>query len=153
MKLLSPIAAWGYEHHMASESPAVKTVSPDASASLVDWASALDIMGGDTELLAEVLEAFLVEAPRQSQAIDRAVKAGDAAALHLAAHTLKSSLRYLGAKETQALAFRLEQAGRGNDLAEVALIAVEFGWNKSWSKRQPSGGGCAARRVESGECS
>ncbi len=111
---------------MASESPAVKTVSPDASASLVDWASALDIVGGDTGLLAEVLEAFLVEAPRQSQSIDHAVKAGDAASLHLAAHTLKSSLRYLGAKETQALAFRLEQAGRGNDLAEVAVIAAEL---------------------------
>jgi HPt (histidine-containing phosphotransfer) domain-containing protein len=54
------------------------------------------------------------------------VKAGDAAALHLAAHTLKSSLRYLGAKETQALAFRLEQAGRGNDIAEVAVIAAEL---------------------------
>lgn len=120
------IAAWGNEHHMASESPAFKSVPQDSPSSLVDWASALDIVGGDPGLLAEVLEAFLVEAPLQREAIDHAVRSGDAAALHLAAHTLKSSLRYLGAKGTQELALRLEQAGRANEVTEVAPIAEEL---------------------------
>ena len=111
---------------MASESPALQANSPGEPASLVDWALALDIVGGDAGVLSEVLEAFLVESPRQTQAIERAVQAGDAAALHLAAHTLKSSLRYLGAKESQELAFRLEQAGRANAVAESRAIATEL---------------------------
>jgi HPt (histidine-containing phosphotransfer) domain-containing protein len=97
---------------MARETPAVPSSSPPHSGSLVDWSLALDIVGGDAVLLAEVLDAFLVEAPRQCRAIELAVKSGDAAGLHLAAHTLKSSLRYLGAKDSQELAFQLEEAGR-----------------------------------------
>jgi len=97
---------------MARETPAVPSSSPPNAASLVDWSLALDIVGGDAVLLADVLEAFLVEAPRQTRAIEKAIHSGDAAALHLAAHTLKSSLRYLGAKESQDLAFQLEQASR-----------------------------------------
>ena len=56
------IAAWGNEHHMASESPAFKSVPQDSPSSLVDWASALDIVGGDPGLLAEVLEVALPDA-------------------------------------------------------------------------------------------
>lgn len=116
------------ENRMANESPAIPTTGFVQAKSLVDWSLALDIVGGDSGLLAEVLEAFLVEAPRQSQAIDRAVKAGDASALHLAAHTLKSSLRYLGAKDSQDLASRLEQAGRMGAIAkmEVEPLAAEL---------------------------
>jgi HPt (histidine-containing phosphotransfer) domain-containing protein len=104
---------------MARETPAVPISLPRDAASLVDWSVALDIVGGDAALLADVLEAFLVEAPRQSRAIEQAINAGDAAALHLAAHTLKSSLRYLGAKESQDLAYQLEQACRSGAVAKA----------------------------------
>ncbi|MFM7070789.1 MAG: Hpt domain-containing protein [Planctomycetota bacterium] len=113
---------------MASESPPIPSTEFAQATLLVDWSLALDIVGGDAGLLAEVLEAFLVEAPRQGQAIELAVKADDASALHLAAHTLKSSLRYLGAKDSQELASRLEQAGRTGAIAkmEVEPLAAEM---------------------------
>ena len=63
-------------------------------AGLVDWDVARDVVGGDSELLASVVEAFLQEAPQQMAAIYRAIDAADAKTLGRAAHTLKGSLRY-----------------------------------------------------------
>jgi HPt (histidine-containing phosphotransfer) domain-containing protein len=85
-----------------------------------DCSLAMDAVGGDRELLREVAAAFLEEGPRLLGDIERALERGDAAALKIAAHTLKSSLRLLGAKRAYDQTLRLEQMGRDNDLSQAA---------------------------------
>lgn len=75
---------------------------------LVDWDVALESVGGDPELLLEVIEAFLIEGPQQLAAIHASLQAGDAKTLHRAAHTLKGSMRYFGARQLFDTALQLE---------------------------------------------
>ena len=91
---------------------------------LVDWKVAEDVVGGDAELLLQVVDAFLQEAPQQMRALASAVAANDAPTVRRAAHTLKGSLRYFGVRSAFDLALQLEQAGQKNEL-RAAPAAVE----------------------------
>jgi two-component system sensor histidine kinase/response regulator len=56
-----------------------------------DYDSALDRMDGDAQLFAELARIFIDDCPRQLQAIESAIIAGDAVRLHAAAHELKGA--------------------------------------------------------------
>jgi HPt (histidine-containing phosphotransfer) domain-containing protein len=73
---------------------------------------ALDRVGGDEELLEEIVGLFLGEYPGLLEQIQSAVSLGDAQALHRSAHTLKGSLAALGAEAAQQQAHELEISGR-----------------------------------------
>ncbi len=96
-------------------------------AEVVDWQVALRTVGGDHELLHEVVEMFLVESPRLMAAMKDAVGSSDATALVQPAHTLKTSLGYFGIQNGFELALQLEKMGRASDLSGVAepLAALE----------------------------
>ncbi len=77
-------------------------------------------LDGNDDLMAELAQLFLDDAPRLIQAIHEAVASGDAARLESAAHALKGSASTLGANgltsfarklEMQARAMRLEGSG------------------------------------------
>ena len=99
------------------------------SAAIVDWPDALEAMKGDRDLLKVVVEAFLEEAPTLLTTITEAIAGKDAAALRVAAHSLKGSMRYFGAEQPSAHAYELEKMGRDNNLdgAEAALADLERG--------------------------
>jgi HPt (histidine-containing phosphotransfer) domain-containing protein len=82
----------------------------------------LQTVAGDRDLLREVAEAFLEEAPRLLDELRTAVAADDAEGLQRAAHTLKSSLRYLGAAELFEQAFLLETCGREGRAPEADFV-------------------------------
>ena len=82
---------------------------------IIDEAT-LERVGGDAELLAEVSQLFIEDAPRQLQAIRDALNRQDAAALHRAAHTLKGSASNFGAARLVEEAYALEQIGRSGIL-------------------------------------
>ena len=84
-------------------------------ASALDVAAALQYVGDDRDLLAELLTVFIEEAPGHLQALRRAVER-DPAALMIAAHTLKGSLGVLGAASATALAEQLERLGHAGSL-------------------------------------
>ncbi len=96
--------------------------SSDPSA-IVDWLEALETMKGDRDLLKVVVEAFLEEAPTLLTTITEAVASKDPAALRVAAHSLKGSMRYFGAEKPSACAYELEKMGRDGHFkgAEAAL--------------------------------
>jgi signal transduction histidine kinase/CheY-like chemotaxis protein/HPt (histidine-containing phosphotransfer) domain-containing protein len=73
---------------------------------------ALRNVGGDDAILAEMVELFATECPKQMAAIAAANEAGDRAALSRAAHTLKGSVSLFGAEQAKAAAQRLELIGR-----------------------------------------
>ena len=93
----------------------------------IDWAAALDRLQGDRELLAELVSVIRQEAPRLLAEVRQAVETGDAAALKLAAHTLKGSLASFAAADAVEAAKRLELMGKQNDMAAApeALAALE----------------------------
>ena len=77
---------------------------------------ALDRVGGDEELLREVLAIFLTEYPELVGKLEQAVERGDAVLLERSAHTLKGSLSTIGAEIAAHNAFLLEVMGRAGQL-------------------------------------
>jgi CheY-like chemotaxis protein len=94
---------------------------------LVDREAVLSRVGGDPVLLGEVVDLFLRDSAELVNEMREAVKAGDAARLTRAAHTLKGTAANLGAESVRELALKLEQMGGAGDAAEISktLGAVE----------------------------
>jgi two-component system, sensor histidine kinase and response regulator len=106
--------------------PAPETPAPASPAALAgfDLATALDHADGDRELLDELLIIFAQDAPGQMDAIRRAIDRGDAPELMRGAHTLKGSLRVLGATTAASVAQDLEARGRVGDMSGVCDVAA-----------------------------
>ncbi len=80
---------------------------------------ALEFVGGDAELLRQLMELFL---QRNGELLDRvgaAVAGRDAAALHEAAHAYKGALNHFAALAARDKALALENAGRSGDLGHA----------------------------------
>jgi HPt (histidine-containing phosphotransfer) domain-containing protein len=89
--------------------------------------AALDRVGGDEELLREVVELFLVEHPHLMRDVEDAVQHKDAARLERAAHTLKGSLSTIGAEGAARAALQLEIAGRSGQIDGVGPQLEQLG--------------------------
>ena len=100
---------------------------PAAEPELLDIEAALACMGGDATILADIAALFLEDYPKTLEEIQAAVADGNALALNRAAHTLKGSLGYLGARAAEARARELETMSGKGDLyaAPEALAALE----------------------------
>lgn len=85
----------------------------------VDWPKALRAVGGDRDLLKNVIQAFLHEAPRLIQQIRAALESRDTKTLMRAAHTIKGSLRFLGSPQACDLALRLEEMSQAGQLTDA----------------------------------
>jgi PAS domain S-box-containing protein len=104
------------------------SAGPPTAASL-DWGEALDRVGGDRQLLAELAGLFLREHPKWMAAIGAAIERGEADKLQRSAHALKGALGSVGAREAFAVALRLETLARQGELCGAeqawALLARE----------------------------
>jgi signal transduction histidine kinase/CheY-like chemotaxis protein/HPt (histidine-containing phosphotransfer) domain-containing protein len=100
------------------DSAAPSAVAPSGEPG-VDWSEALSMADGDRDTLRLVVEAALEECPRDVAAIRQAVATGDAAALRLAAHTLKGSVRCFGETKVFEYALFLERMGQGGNLEQA----------------------------------
>jgi PAS domain S-box-containing protein len=83
----------------------------------LDRRALLGSVGGDAELLAEVVTVFRADSARLLEEIGAALERDDARALERAAHTLKGSVRFFGAAAAAEAALGLERMGRSGDLA------------------------------------
>src|SRR5262249_17330370 len=81
----------------------------------------------DEDLTRYTADMFLGNCPRWLGDIRKAIEAGDAKQLHLAAHSLKGAIGHFTDAEPHRLAFDLEQLGKRNEMAEAAstLPALE----------------------------
>lgn len=93
----------------------------------LDWQGALDQVGGNEAILAELAGLFVTEYARLLEEMKRAIGHGDSALLRRAAHTLKGSAAVFLANSTVEAALRLENMAREGDLADAneALAALE----------------------------
>jgi PAS domain S-box-containing protein len=79
---------------------------------------------GDEELMIEVIAEFLVDTPRQIAALRMLIDLKDAKGAGLKAHLMKGAASNVGGEAMRAVAYELEQAGKGGDL-EVLAAGVE----------------------------
>ncbi len=87
---------------------------------LIDWESALEAVGGDQNLLADIVAAYCREAPRQWDLLVVAVQNSDAVAARRAAHTLKGNSRYFGARQLVELAQSIEERAQRGELSMLS---------------------------------
>jgi two-component system, sensor histidine kinase and response regulator len=92
----------------------------------LDESLALSRVGGDVELLKEVVELFLDDYPSTFEKIKAAVASRNATALEHAAHSLKGSVSTFGASRAFEAAFTLEKQGRSGDLADAQESLVQL---------------------------
>ena len=85
-----------------------------------DRAGMLARLMDDEDLARVVAEGFLADAPKQVEALRDALGAGDGPAASRQAHTLKGASAAVGGEALRAVAFEMEQAANGGDLAAVA---------------------------------
>ena len=98
-------------------------------------------LGGDEELLEQLIRMYAEDEPRLVADIDSAIATTDAEALHNAAHALKGAVANFCATRAQASAQKLEHLGREKNMAaapaacdelhrELAALREAFGLEK-----------------------
>jgi len=100
--------------------PELSTTGPEPPEGL-DECSALAHCGGDPLLLREVTQLFLDTAPAMLEQLASAAAAGDSRLVERHAHSFKSSLGHLGARQPMRLAADLESSARQFDAGGLAL--------------------------------
>jgi HPt (histidine-containing phosphotransfer) domain-containing protein len=90
----------------------------------------LESFGGDTDFLAEMLDTYFEDSPKQLAAMEAALAAGDAEQLRRAAHSLKSNSATFGAPAFSAQAKEIEMMAKEGDLrgaeTKVAALVAEY---------------------------
>ncbi|WGS47726.1 response regulator (plasmid) [Burkholderia sp. JSH-S8] len=107
---------------------AASAAPDDAAANVIDR-KALDALRalqrpGRPDVLTRIVDQFDLDAPRLIQGMHAAVAAGDADALRLASHTLKSSSANVGAHVLSARCREIEQLARAADVAAAAGLVA-----------------------------
>src|SRR2546430_13798137 len=92
----------------------------------IDLDAAREYAGDDEALLRELFAVFLEEARGQVAALGRAFHEGRAGEVMDLAHTLKGSLRLLGAPATALLAEQLELGGRNTQPEGLSPVGERF---------------------------
>ncbi len=92
--------------------------------SIIVWdeASALKHLEGDSNLLYEIIELYLMEGPKQLSALSRSQAEGNLLALANTAHTIKGSTALFYADTATACASLLEQTARSNQSADFQCM-------------------------------
>jgi CheY-like chemotaxis protein len=105
--------------------PAAASPADVRETTAFDSAAALNYVGGDRELLDELLTIFTQDAPIRLEAIRRALAAnGDSTELIREAHTLKGSLKVIGAMPAARLAQDLEEIARSGQRDDAGKTAA-----------------------------
>lgn len=92
----------------------------------VDLAVALRWLGGDQQLLRELVGIFVDDGPKRLEALRAAMAAADAQQLEQIAHSLKGSAAILGAVRLQESARALEEAARNGFADNNAHLVPEL---------------------------
>jgi two-component system sensor histidine kinase/response regulator len=103
------------------------TLRNEVNTSPVDFDAALQVVGGDRELLSEVVALFLKEdCPRRLRELREGIEHQDARAVSVGAHSIKGSALSFGGQALGAVAQRLEQMGREGNLTGADILLEEL---------------------------
>ncbi|TCW78908.1 hybrid sensor histidine kinase/response regulator [Burkholderia sp. SRS-46] len=117
---------------------AAANAAPEADANVIDR-KALDALRalqrpGRPDVLTRIIDQFNLDAPRLIGDMHAAVAAGDAVALKIAAHTLKSSSANVGARLLSVRCRQIEQFARAADIAAATTLVA--GTNTEFDRAQ-----------------
>ena len=109
--------------HTVSETGEVTTPGQVREAPpVLDRAGLLRRLGGDLELIGDVLVAFSADAPGHIAGLQRALDRSDAAAVRRIGHTLKGSAASVGAEALRAVAYQVELAGSDGEFHRIPKL-------------------------------
>ena len=86
----------------------------------------IERLGGDEELLRELVEIFVAESPKLLSQLREAVVSSNSEALMRAAHSIRGELSCLGAVAAANTAQTLESMGSNKGLAEASEVLTNF---------------------------
>src|SRR5579859_6993251 len=92
----------------------------------IKWPEIQARIGGNRELLGQIVAAFLIEGPQMIALLEQSIPAGNTAVVRRAAHTLKGSLLIFQAETLQELAENLETLGHEGKLERAPEALAEF---------------------------
>jgi CheY-like chemotaxis protein/HPt (histidine-containing phosphotransfer) domain-containing protein len=118
-------------HARVAPAPGGRAGRPGKTALVFNREELLDRLGGDRQVLREIVTMCLAECPRLTGNIRTALAAGSPHDVERAAHSLKGTMASIGANESQAAAARLETLARAGDLSSAektfAVLEQEMG--------------------------
>ena len=88
--------------------------------------SLLDMLEGGQEVLAEIINCYLLESPKIVAAIQTSITNEDADNLDKTAHNLKSSSASLGAMNLYQLCLQIELKGKSGNLEGVLELVSQL---------------------------
>jgi HPt (histidine-containing phosphotransfer) domain-containing protein len=91
----------------------------------MDVEQALQRLGNDDDLLRDIIQIYLEDAPGMVKKIHAAIEENDANSLQRAAHSLKGLASTLSAHEVVDVAYRLEHIAATRNLVDAAKTAAE----------------------------
>ncbi|GFK94897.1 Phosphotransferase RcsD [Fundidesulfovibrio magnetotacticus] len=91
-------------------------------ANLVDMAKLVERMEGDQDLINEVFDMFVEEAPARRVKFQAALAGQDAQAVVMLAHSLKGASGTLHCEPLRQACFELEHAARAADQEQVSAL-------------------------------
>ena len=104
-----------------------KPTSTDQPVRLVDWERAFDTVGGDQELLSDLIRVYLRDQDSMVGSIQAAIESKNLNELRLSAHSIKGALTHLGTREPARFAMRLEEmASKEEGFDEVEKVFASF---------------------------
>jgi HPt (histidine-containing phosphotransfer) domain-containing protein len=110
------------------QNPATGTQAKSKIQNLLDPAALetlLEVIGGEQELLVELIDSFLETAPPLLARLRQGVEQGNAAEVRAAAHILKATGNDFGATRLADLCQQLEERGKAGRLEEAAELAAQ----------------------------
>ena len=87
---------------------------------------ALQRLGDDVDLLRDIVQIYLEDAPAMVEKIHTAVSQADSNTLQRAAHSLKGLAATLSASEVVGVAARLEHMAAIRNLSEASKVVAEI---------------------------
>jgi HPt (histidine-containing phosphotransfer) domain-containing protein len=93
---------------------------------VLDLPRTLEKMGGDPELLREIMDFFVELVPQQIEDLAAAVQAGDVATVGLQAHGMKGGAGNVGAVRVAATARQLEMLAKEGTLTGAAELVQQL---------------------------
>ncbi len=101
-------------------------IEDDAGQDEIDMEKALDIVGGDKELLRELLEMFLKDCPEKIRGLEQAIRDKDDKVLSEVAHSLKGASGNLRLTKIYELCLALENKGKEKDMSDAPKMLNEL---------------------------
>ena len=93
---------------------------------IIDREDLMERIGGDMELLEELLELFDEDYPELMGEIRSAVDSRDGEKLKRSAHTLKGAVGNFAAIKAHHLAYQLEKMGENNDFSNAFMLVEQL---------------------------